>query len=220
MLLDVVNHFYFRPTNVQDALDDDDEFDIAETTFENGALFFSRRDALHARVKRILAHFRDEYDHHPELIIVSHSQGTMIAIEVLNDEDVAWMNNCFSSVTLVTMGSPLKHLYQHYFGHFYPELDKPYWSSLRRRIDEWVNICRIDDFVGTTLDFPKTGVNDAQQANGIATGQSFIKPTVYSNHAVGPRGHQSYWTDSEVLKILRGKLFGKTYQRQSSRDAA
>ena len=208
--LDVVNHFYFRPTHVQDALDDDDEFDIAETTFENGSLFFSRRDLIHVRLRRILAHYRDKYDHHPELVILSHSQGTMAAIEVLNDEDVSWLNNAFRSVTLVTMGSPIRHLYQHYFGHCYPALTEPYWTSLRRRIDSWVNVCRIDDFVGTELAFPEA--NDADlESNG------FLKSSDFQNHLVGPRGHVSYWTDREVLNVLKDTLLNS---RQSKSRAA
>ncbi len=221
MLLDVVNHFYFRPTDVQDALDDDDEFDIGESTFENGALFFSRREALHYRIKRILAHYRDTLDHNPELIIVSHSQGTMVAVEALNDEDLSWLPTRFRTVTLVTMGSPLGHLYQHYFGHCYPPLDQPFWTSLRRRVDRWVNICRIDDFVGTEIDFPDNAHADGMQlqASTDPQAESFFNPPVYSNHAVGPRGHQNYWADREVLQLLKQHLL----VRQSAgdrRDAA
>lgn len=215
MLLDVVNHFYFRPTNVQDALDDDDEFDIAETTFENGALFFCRRERIHMRIKRILSHYRDQYHHHPELVIVSHSQGTMLAIEALNNEDFSWLNNCFKSVTLVTMGSPFNHLYQYYFGHCYPALDQPYWSSLRRRVDQWVNVCRIDDFVGNQLEFPASRVGSVEAADEVSDmaadraqrENQFYRPTYYSNHSVGPRGHSNYWSDREVLNIIRDYLF-------------
>lgn len=218
IVLDVVNHFYFRPTNVQEALDDDDEFDIAETTFENGKLFFSRRDRLHLRIRRILTHYREQYDHHPELIIVSHSQGSMTAIESLNNEDLSWLNNCFDSVTLVTMGSPFHHLYQHYFGHCYPALDRPFWSSLRRRIDCWVNICRIDDFVGNQMEFPKKRLEVNQAVGAGVADDSFYTPTVYSNYAVGPRGHTNYWSDREVLVILRRHLFQQ--QEQETRRSA
>lgn len=223
MLLDVVNHFYFRPTNVQDALDDDDEFDIAESTFDNGALFFSRRDALHYRIRRILAHYRDQYDHHPELIIVSHSQGTMVAAEALNNEDLAWLNNSFRTVTLVTMGSPLGHLYQHYFGHCYPSLDQPFWTSLRRRIDHWINICRIDDFVGTKIEFPGQPNGDGSSTTPTTSPEpnTFYSPTVYQNHAVGPRGHQSYWSDREVLDVLHEQVMNREHSNDAKRkDAA
>ena len=230
MLLDAVNHFYFRPTKMDDALDDDDEFNIAETTFENGKLFFSRRDSLHLRLKRILTHYRDQYTHNPELVIVAHSQGTMIAIEALNDEELAWLNNSFRSVSLITMGSPFSHIYQHYFGHFYPSLDQPFWTSLRRRIDNWTNICRIDDFVGTEIRFPNSSFSDdmraefrqqATQSSGLPTSlersrRLQSRPIEYSNHAVGRRGHTSYWSDHEVLAILREQLFGKSDSEKRS----
>ncbi len=153
IVLDIVNHFYFRPTNVQDVLDDDDEFDINETTFESGNLFFSRRQAVHARMQRILTHYRDTMTERPELIVIAHSQGTQIAIELLNDPELAWISNQFQSVKLVTMGSPFSNLYQHYFGHIYPDLDKPYWATLRSRVERWANIFRIDDPVGTEINF-------------------------------------------------------------------
>jgi hypothetical protein len=224
MILDVVNHFYFRPTHVSDVLDDDDEFDIAETTFENGQLFFSRREALHDRLRRILSHYRDQYTHQPELVIVSHSQGTMVAIETLNEKDLVWLNNAFSSVTLVTMGSPFSHLYQHYFGHFYPSLDSPFWASLRGRVDRWVNLFRVDDYVGNEIDFPDTFGDQTGEAIGVyqppTTGtQTYVSEMQCKNIAVGARGHVSYWTDREILDHLRRELYWSHDQAQPRRSA-
>jgi len=216
--------------------DDDDEFDIVDTTFENGMLFFSRRDSIHQRIKRILTHYRDQFDRdrdaagRPELVIVSHSQGTMAAIEILNDEELSWLNNSFSSVSLVTMGSPLFHIYQHYFGHIYPALDQPYWVSLRRRIDRWTNICRIDDFVGTEILFAKnqanarSGVNQSSQiapnqgVAGLGEARSQGAEINFSNQAVGPRGHTDYWSDLEVLALLRPILLGKSSSDSAGRS--
>ncbi len=192
IVLDVVNHFYFRSTKIDDALDDEDEFDINETTFEHGTLYFSRRDAIHLRMKRILSYYRDTIEHRPELIIVSHSQGTIIAIEVLNDPELDWLKNRFSKVSLVTLGSPLTNLYQHYFAHFYPPLDRPFWSRLRKRVDRWINIFRIDDPVGTEINFPNN-MNVERSSSALN----------YTNHPVGCRGHVSYWNDGEVLAIMR-----------------
>ena len=207
MILDVVNHFYFRATNVSDVLDDDDEFDIAETTFENGKLFFSRREALHDRLRRILAHYRNIYNHQPELVVISHSQGTMAAIETLNDKDLDWLNNSFRTVTLVTMGSPFSHLYQHYFAHLYPALDEPFWVYLNQRVDRWVNIFRVDDYVGNEINFPAPIQIESQP---YTTGtQPFLSQTEYQNIPVGPRGHVNYWADREVLEHLRRELFEK-----------
>ena len=196
IVLDIVNHFNFRDTRIQDIVNDEDEFDINETTFDSGRLFFHRRDAIHVRFKTALAHFRDKIENRPALTIISHSQGTMVAIETLNDPDLAWLHNQFSSVTLVTMGSPFSHLYQNYFQHFYPELEAEYWECLREQLDRWINIHRIDDFVGTDINFPVTNrIPTEKHPHGI-----------YSNHPVGPRGHMNYWVDAEVLKILRWEL--------------
>ena len=205
MILDVVNHFYFRATNVSDVLDDDDEFDIAETTFENGKLFFSRREALHDRLRRILAHYRNKYNHQPELVVISHSQGTMAAIETLNDKDLDWLNNSFRTVTLVTLGSPFSHLYQHYFAHLYPALDEPFWVYLNQRVDRWVNIFRVDDYVGNEINFPAPIRIEPQPYR--AETQAFSNQTEYQNIPVGPRGHINYWADREVLQHLRRELF-------------
>jgi hypothetical protein len=84
------------------------------------------------------------------------------------------------------MGSPLSHLYQHYFPHYYPPLSDPYWENLRQRVGRWLNIHRIDDFVGTEIVFPTTD----------------DRPTG-TNHAVEKRGHNLYWQDREVLAIIR-----------------
>ncbi len=210
IVLDVVNHFYFRATNLKDWLDDDDEFDIRETTFESGALFFSRREQIIGRVKRILTHYRDEFSHRPELVLVSHSQGTVDVAEALNDPELEWLGNSFAKVSLVTMGSPITHLYQHYFGHLYPPLSDRFWKPLHQRLDRWVNIFRIDDYVGLDIDFGHLPANeadrDAMQQNH-APGQIERHFTHCSNHPVGPRGHSRYWSDAEVLQILREQIF-------------
>lgn len=242
ILLDVVNHFYFRPTNVADVLDDDDEFDISETTFHNGTLFFSRREELHGRLRKILSHYRDEYTHLPELVIMAHSQGTMVAIETLNDKDLLWLNNSFAKISLVTMGSPFSHLYQHYFGQCYPPLDQPFWASLRQRVDHWVNVFRVDDFVGTEIDFPQDGEVEAanfdrelQEHSLKAVGagdfdnpfdnapdtatQSIRSNVTYENHVVGARGHVNYWTDREVLAILSERVFHVPKTKPAKRAA-
>jgi pimeloyl-ACP methyl ester carboxylesterase len=194
---------------MQDALDDDDEFDINETTFESGNLFFSRRQAIHMRMQRILVHFRetltDQPGCRPELIVVAHSQGTQIAIEVLNDPELDWLKNRFRSVRLITMGSPFTNLYQHYFGHIYPALDSPYWASLRQRLDQWANIFRIDDPVGTEIDF--SPLHHCDGVCGKSDGHELTGPVKVSNHAVGCRGHVQYWTDREVLSIIQQVVF-------------
>jgi len=216
ILLDVVNHFYFRATKLVDALDDDDEFDIQETTFASGSLFFSRRDMIHCRIKKILVYYRERLRHRPELVIISHSQGTMVAVEILNDPEMAWLGSSFSKTSLVTMGSPLTYLYQHYFGHLYPSLHEPFWDDLRQRVDRWLNLFRIDDFVGQEVDFPVQTITKTPQSWMTEFSSSIPES---SSHPLGCRGHVNYWQDEEALKVLRRELFA-VQERQGKRKAA
>jgi hypothetical protein len=216
ILLDVVNHFYFRATKLKDALDDDDEFDIKETTFASGSLFFSRRDMIHCRIKKILVYYRERLRHRPELVIISHSQGTMVAVEILNDPEMAWLSSSFSKTSLVTMGSPLTYIYQHYFGHLYPSLNEPFWDELRQRVDRWLNLFRIDDFVGQEVDFPVQTITKTPQSWMADFGASMPES---SAHPLGCRGHVNYWDDEEALKVLRRELFA-IEQPQTKRKAA
>ena len=208
IILDVMNHFYFRPTRITDLIDGN-EFGIQETTIEKGNFFFSKRDSIHLRIKRTLAHFRDHVSNRPTLTIISHSQGTMIGIEVLNDPELSWLNTTFSSVRLVTMGSPMRHLYQHYFLHLYPPLSHSYWKALRTRLNRWINIYRVDDFVGTRIDFPDNPLSTTANT-------SPSPPTCnFSNHMVGAHGHLHYWTDRKVLDIMQRELLQHAGQQPS-----
>lgn len=190
IVLDVTNHFYFRNATTTDRVRGaDEDFDIDEVTFDGGDLYYSRRDAIHRRFKRILEYYRETLPGNPTLTVVSHSQGSMIAIEVLNDDELAWVNKKFKQVNFITMGSPFHHIYQEYFQHFYPALDSKQWHNLRSRVSRWLNIYRIDDFVGTDIEFPATLPQ--------------VQSGAYTNHPVERKGHMLYWCDRQVLSIIR-----------------
>ncbi len=190
IVLDVINHFHFRATTLDDRLSmRNEDFDLDEVTFNGGEFYFYRRDAIHRRLKRILDYYRVNLPGNPSLTLVGHSQGTMVAIEVLNDEELDWLKTKFRHVNIVTMGSPFGHIYQHYFPRFYPSLDDAKWSLLVSRVSKWLNIFRIDDYVGTAIDFSKVAA--------MNTGK------MYENQAVERLGHLNYWTDRQVLKLIR-----------------
>jgi hypothetical protein len=193
IVLDVVNHFYFRRrSEANEGLKFEDEFEEIDVSLDSGRLYFSKRAMIHSRMLQILEHFRRQNSprqDRPALTVVSHSQGTVIAIEVLNSPRLAWLRESFSQIRLVTMGSPFTHIYQHYFSHSYPPLDQPYWSSLRQRVDAWINIFRVDDFVGTVIDFP-----DALRGGGSCECLNF---------PIKRFGHNNYWSDKQVIEILR-----------------
>lgn len=124
-----------------------------------------------------------------EVIVVSHSQGTVIAIEAIRDNlDSALFGDGVKIRKLVTMGSPYSHIYEYYF----PD-DKgnkgfkiPTKADLKNKFDSWVNIFRIDDFVGTIV-----GKQDSAWPE---------------NKPVDSGGHTGYWTDREVLAILNNQI--------------
>jgi hypothetical protein len=110
-----------------------------------------------------------------EVIIISHSQGTVVAYEAIRD---GVLGNCgVSNCKLITMGSPLWHVYKRYFPSRVDLLDRNISG-----LDTWDNIYRIDDYVGTSI--------------GDIDGDWPI------NHPVPEGGHLGYWSDSEVRKIL------------------
>jgi len=205
--LEIVNHFVFRAKASQRRFDDEDQFDVWRTSLKNGNLYFSRREFVIQRMKRVLRHYADHpsLSSRPQLILLSHSQGTMVSIETLNDPDMAWLRDRFASINLVTMGSPFQHLYQHYFRHYYPGLESNHWQHLQSNLDFWINVFRIDDPVGTEIDFPQGFLH--QSRSKPSSPQETLQPSGCINYPVGARGHVNYWNDHEVLRILRAELF-------------
>ena len=120
-----------------------------------------------------------------------------------------WLRNSFGKITLVTMGSPVTHLYQHYFGHFYPGFHDRFWETLHQHVDRWVNIFRVDDFVGLDIDFghlPQTREEFVRMNELTGPNQMDLHFAYCSNHPVGARGHVNYWSDVEVLEVLKKEL--------------
>lgn len=164
------------------------------------------------------------------LIIISHSQGTVIALDELVESDSStegpFHNHSGDEVKVswVTMGSPIHHLYQHYFPSCYPPFQAvgrdqvdPYWKNLVLRVDEWVNIYRADDFVGTTMDLgPEANGNDIRRCtlthkpNPRGEKEYSLR---FEEHDVGYGGHVDYWTDKNVLKKIGLLLERNEYVR-------
>lgn len=130
------------------------------------------------------------------ICIISHSQGTVIALDLLAEQGAHWREAAGRPVplVLVTMGSPYTHIYNTYF----PASFAP--AHLRRgllpvaeggNLTAWTNIFRTDDFVGTHIDTTR----DAGMPDG-GRGWPEERP-------VRPNGHTGYWVDRKVIPILR-----------------
>jgi hypothetical protein len=117
-----------------------------------------------------------------ELIVLSHSQGTIVAADVLAEAATAEALKPFKRRAWMTFGSPLTHLYNHYFPGEYPRLDfqSARWRGIDQNIEQWTNVYRIDDFVGTFVENPGN-------------------PQKPVNIPVDRGGHTGYWSDRQVL---------------------
>lgn len=158
---------------------------------------YPTRFAIRKRLADVVAFFAKEARASGErwnLVIVSHSQGTMAVLSCLNDHTMNDALAAFHPVRLVTMGSPFSHIYQHYFRHHYPALsDRKRWGTLHTNLDpkyglRWLNVYRVDDYVGRDIEDAGTNLVDNQ-------------PVRYF-------GHTDYWSDGVVMEVLvRRRIF-------------
>jgi hypothetical protein len=108
-----------------------------------------------------------------KLFVVAHSLGTVIALDALrNDKGVASLPGV--EFNLFTMGSPYKNIFNFYFPHLFPALDRKQLPS----ISALTNIYRENDYVGTQL----------------SDGSGFV-----SERRKGRKGHFGYFEDPDVV---------------------
>jgi hypothetical protein len=134
-----------------------------------------------------------------EIVIVSHSQGTMIAIDVIERAGQGWLDALPKGgvLKLVTMGSPYIHVYNTYFpSQFRAPAARPVLQKVSENgvLSDWVNIFRVDDFVGTHID---TRRDDGAPDQGNGWPREVPVPC---------NGHTHYWVDPNVFPALREVL--------------
>lgn len=138
---------------------------------------FILRNDINSRFERVL-HYSLQTTAPSRVTVISHSQGTVIATQMLQNARVKKLLGQYGNppITLVTMGSPVTQVYRHYF----PIAFKVSTDKMPGNL-EWHNIFRIDDYVGTRID-TDTGVKQ--------------------NLAVPAAGHLGYFTDYEVWRRM------------------
>jgi hypothetical protein len=115
------------------------------------------RARIYARYVALLRHIAHSPQAYDRVVIVAHSQGTVISTDLLrliaSPKHLPHLHmKDLPPVALVTAGSPLTQLYRARFPHLYRwiEPDNPQYQSLRTHfgVARWINIYRSGDYVG------------------------------------------------------------------------
>lgn len=120
------------------------------------------------------------------LILIGHSQGSVILYDYLRTK---WDDQTLASVEridIITLGSPLGHIYQHYFPDY--ELRAASAADLNAKLKSWTNLWRADDPIGHEVD--------------VIAGD-FIE-----NIPLPPGGHVDYWREEKVCSIILERIAG------------
>jgi len=179
---------------------------------ENARIRFRRRLRiqwrLEALINEVVAYWNVD-----RLIFVAHSQGTVIMHDYLmNHDDLLrrlhetdrYLYN-LKKIDVVTVGSPLNHLYRHYFHDYdrdrYTPKPKNNDKVLKERpenlmshVASWTNMWRADDPVGQDIDLP-------------------IDFPI-NNIGLAPGGHVDYWKEHEVCQLLWGLIHDAHMRRK------
>lgn len=114
------------------------------------------------------------------LIFVAHSQGTVVLHDYLSTKRDEESIRGAKSIDVLTLGSPLTHLYQYYFAKYAATSMGP--QSLNPLLTSWTNMWRVDDPIGNRIE--------------LLAGD-FIK-----NEALRPGGHVDYWKEDAVCHAI------------------
>jgi hypothetical protein len=140
---------------------------------------YPRRDRIQDRLQTLMEEvvIPAGFD---RLVFVTHSQGSVIMQDYLRRASSEQTLAGFSRVDILTLASPLSHIYQFYFGSV--TAPPPSAEDLHPRLASWTNMWRIDDPLGNRVDI----VHDA-----------FV-----ANVPLGAGGHVNYWREDAVCVAI------------------
>lgn len=160
---------------------------------ENGRIFLPRafrdsaklprRDRISSRLIALLDAFvkPEKFD---DVIFVAHSQGSIVAFDYLVKSEAQYEGLGAAAPSILTFGSPLGTLYQKYFPTEYKQ-KFPAPADLCARLKRWVNIYRVDDYIGGPI----------QPPDGLDVENRVMKPDEKLMHT-------GYWREVDVARAL------------------
>lgn len=138
-----------------------------------------RRERIHKRLEALIEGIMavEKFD---RLVFLTHSQGTVIAHDYLRSVRDKKMPASIKRIDVITLASPLSHIYQHYFRTY--EMQTGSAAALNPKLASWTNMWRIDDPIGGRVD--------------IVEGD-FIR-----NEPMRRGGHVNYWREERVCEVI------------------
>ncbi len=144
------------------------------------------------------------------LVIVSHSQGTVISADLLRYLHATKRLHEYTGgipLSLVTVGSPLRDLYATRFPFLYPWMGEPpesFEGASPRTSDlaatRWINAYRAGDYVGRSIWTPPTQETMFRVATVSADGQvkGASRDADRTEFCLGAGAHTHYFTNDAV----------------------
>ncbi|MFL6580865.1 MAG: hypothetical protein ACJ8G2_08985, partial [Burkholderiales bacterium] len=166
------------------------------------------RARIYARYASLLAYLRERG--YARLVIVSHSQGTVISADLLRYLHVQGRLVEIVGVTpvsLVTVGSPLRDLYAERFPLLYGWMGSNrsgFASATPNASDigvvEWVNACRSGDYVGRFIWTPPADEKRFHIATVDTSGRAEVRRAGdRTEFCLGAGGHTHYFSDDALV---------------------
>lgn len=138
-----------------------------------------RRARIEARLDVLIREIAD-VEKFDRLVFVAHSQGSVILHDYLSSKHDDASIHRARRIDVLTLGSPLSHLYGYYFAKYETSSAGP--DALNARLTSWTNMWRVDDPIGNRIDF--------------------FGGSVVRNIPLRPGGHVDYWKDPEVVRAI------------------
>ena len=166
------------------------------------------RQKMLGRIASLLHHVATAR-HYDQCLIVSHSQGTVLATALLSRDRAPALSIPGDRLTLFTMGSPLRHVYAKRLPlqfAWVTELDTRPHAFVRNLDGPWINFGADDDLVGRTV-FSDEG--DGSMSGRFRPGEQVphpVGPAGWTDVYTGPGWHGSYWTSPLVMREITAAI--------------
>jgi hypothetical protein len=150
--------------------------------------------ARYISLLRYISQNREQYD---ALVIISHSQGTVLSADLLRFLQQQSGHQCNAlnwqvPIYLFTMGSPLRQLYSFAFPHLYGWVEQENADPELFNVHKWVNAYRSGDYIGRNLwDRSLDQVWQVVSADPPAPSQK--EKLSRQEFCIGAGAHTHYW---------------------------